>query len=135
MKSADTQPHRGLLIIGIDDLFPLRGVGLLDTFQKPAWMQIAAVIIGSALQQLFLLSLELAQYTVDQPFKLRPFQRDGAFYRFRQHCMSWDAGIQQLVEADHQQIVQRALFAGHWLGHQLLNTPFQLRQHAQGAEA
>ncbi|MNP44228.1 hypothetical protein D3C76_1380810 [compost metagenome] len=60
MKSADTQPHRGLLIIGIDDLFPLRGVGLLDTFQKPAWMQIAAVIIGGALQQFFLLSLELA---------------------------------------------------------------------------
>ena len=107
----------------------------MNAFQQPARVQIAAVIVGGALQQLFLLALELPQDAVNQAFQLWAFQRHRAFHGFGQYGVRRDTGIQQLIQADHQQIVQRTLFAGQRLGHQLLNAPFELRQHAQCAEA
>lgn len=73
MQTVDAQPHRRLLVIGVDQLFPLRRVSLLNAFQQPARVQIAAVVIGGTLQQLFLLALELAQYAIDQPFSCGRF--------------------------------------------------------------
>ena len=49
--------------------------------------------------------------------------------------MSRHARIEQLIDADHNEIVQNALFAAERARHQFADEGFQLRQRAQHAEA
>ena len=85
-------------------------------------------------QKFFLLTLELTQYAVDQPFELGTFNRDSTFYRLSQRSMRWDAGMKKLIEANHNQIMDGTLLTGHWARHQLINQPFKLRKGAQDAK-
>ena len=77
-------------------------------------MQEARFVLGKFSQKLILLSLELTQYAVDQPFQLRTFNRNGTFHRLCQRGMRWDAGMKKLIKTHHNQIMYGALLACHW---------------------
>ena len=108
------QPHRWTLIIGFGNVLPLLWIRLFKAIQKPVRVQVTCFALRKFSQQLFLLSLELTQYTVDQPFQLRTFNRNGTFHRLSQCGMRGDSGMKKLIKTHHNQIMYGALFAGHW---------------------
>jgi hypothetical protein len=74
--------HRQCPATAVDTLF--------QALQQPVRVQETCFALGKFSQKLFLLSLELTQYAVDQPFQLRAFNRNGTFHRLSQRGMRWD---------------------------------------------
>ena len=135
VSAVDAQPHRRALVIGLKDAFPLLRIGRSNAFYQPGRVKEAQITLREFSEQFFLTALELTQYAVDQPFQLWTLNDDGAFNGFRQCGMRWNTGMQQLVEAHHDQVMDGALFARHRAFHQLLDHPLKLGKGAQHAEA
>lgn len=77
-------------------------------------MQITCFTLPELSQKFFLLSLELAQNAINQPFQHRTFNHNGTFHCLSQCGMRRDTRVKKLIEANHNQIMHGALLAGHW---------------------
>ncbi len=129
-------PHGGALVIRLHDELPLVGISLTQALGEPLGVTEAHARHAVDTQQNhFGAALEVAQHTVDKATQggaLEQLDRvDGLGHR----GVSRNAGVDELVEADQNEVVEDAALVLERLVHHLADRCIEAGQPAQGTVA
>ncbi|WMQ73019.1 MAG: hypothetical protein GPOALKHO_000037 [Sodalis sp.] len=99
--------RRRTLVVGVDYLRILRRPESVFTARQDGC---GGFPVAQPRPETLPLVLELTQHAINRSLKRRPFQHHR--YRLRQRGMGKDAGVDQLIQTDYGQVMNRPLFTG-----------------------
>ncbi len=129
-------PHGRALVVGIHDELPLIRIGLTQTLGEPLGVAEAHARYAVDTQQNdFGAALEVAQHAVDEAAQRGTFEQLDGVDGLGHRGVSRNAGVDELIETDQDEVVEDAALVLERLVHHLADRRIEAGQPAQGAVA